>query len=112
MIGNFLFSGRPRPDDVVVWLQIGGAHGAASARIALPADIQQLLVDRDYPPLAPSMSVESALCYGIFLAIRSKASLVIAGDKRAWNADWGYLTDLGQFPTVGLAAQTGHRTRG
>ncbi|MND03429.1 hypothetical protein D3C83_232360 [compost metagenome] len=57
------------------------------------------------------MSVESALCYAIFLAIRSNTSLVIAGDRGAWNSDWGYLTDLGQFPTVGLAAQSEHRTR-
>jgi hypothetical protein len=51
------------------------------------------------------MSVEAALCYAIFLAIRSNASLVIAGDREAWNPAWGYLTDLGQFPTAGLVAQ-------
>lgn len=109
MIGSFLFSSRPRPDDVVVWLQ-RGPRGAA-ARLSLPDDIQRLLVERNYPPMAPSMTIESALSYGIFLAIRSGSSLVIAGDKQLWNAEWGYLTDIGQFPTVGLAAHGEHRTR-
>jgi hypothetical protein len=110
MIGSFLYSSRPRSDDVVVWLQTG-PKGVGVARLSLPDEIQRLLIDRDYPAPAPSMSIESALCYAIFLAIRSKTSLVIAGDKSVWNPDWGYLTDVGQFPTTGLAAQTEHRTR-
>ncbi len=44
------------------------------------------------------MSIESALCYAVFLAMRSKVAMVISGDRTAWNPDWGYLTDLSQFP--------------
>ncbi len=103
MIASFLYSSRPRPDDVSVWLQPGGANG--TARILLPARIEALLVESGYPPPAPTMSIESALSYAIFLAIRTGTSLVIAGDRDVWNADWGYLTDLGQFPAAGLVAQ-------
>ncbi len=103
MIGSFLYSSRPRSDDVAVWLQ--HRAGVASARIVLPPRIERLLIERSYPPPAPTMSIESALCYAIFLAIRTETSLVIAGDRHVWNPDWGYLTDLGRFPTAGLVAQ-------
>lgn len=105
MIGSFLYSNRPRPDDVAVWLQ--RRAGADTARIVLPPAIEGLLIDRNYPPPAPTMSVESALCYAIFLAIRTRTSLVITGDQSAWNPDWGHLTDLGKFPAIGLVAQGG-----
>lgn len=103
MIGSFLYSSRPRPDDVAVWLQ--HRAGADAARIVLPPRIEHMLIERNYPPPAPTMSIESALCYAIFLAIRTETSLVITGDRAAWNPDWGYLTDLGKFPAVGLVAQ-------
>ena len=103
MIGSFLYSSRPRPDDVAVWLQ--HRAGADAARIVLPPRIERMLIERNYPPPAPTMSIESALCYAIFLAIRTETSLVITGDSAAWNPDWGYLTDLGKFPAVGLVAQ-------
>ncbi|HZY68756.1 MAG TPA: hypothetical protein VFE52_09220, partial [Devosia sp.] len=103
MIGSFLFSGRPRPDDIAVWLQRGGKGGAA--RIVLPPRIERALIDQNYPPPAPSMSIESAMSYAIFLSIRTGSTLVITGDREAWNPDWGYLTDLGQFPAAGLVAQ-------
>jgi len=104
MIGSFLYSSRPRPDDVTVWLQRGGDTGAA--RIILPEEIEGAIIERNYPPPAPSMSIESALSYAVFLAIRTGTSLVIAGDRTLWNPDWGYLTDLSQFPAAGLVAQT------
>jgi hypothetical protein len=103
MIGSFLYSSRPRPEDVAVWLQ--HRDGAQSARIVLPPRIERMMIDRSYPPPAPSMSVESALCYAIFLAIRTGTSLVITGDRAAWNPEWGYLTDLALFPASGLVAQ-------
>ena len=103
MIGSFLYSSRPRPEDVAVWLQ--HRDGAGSARIVLPPRIERLMIDRSYPPPAPSMSVESALCYAIFLAIRTGSSLVITGDRAAWDPGWGYLTDLARFPAAGLVAQ-------
>jgi hypothetical protein len=109
MIGNFLYSNRARPDDVTVWLQRGGDHGAA--RIILPSRLERMLADSGYPPPAPSMSIESALSYAIFLAIRTQTPLVIAGDRDVWNPDWGYLTDLGQFPTTGLVSHSDGRTR-
>ena len=95
MIGSFLYSSRLRAHDVTVWLQRGGESGRA--RIILPREIESAIVARDYPPPAPSMSIESALSYAIFLAIRTETSLVIAGDRTQWNPDWGYLTDLGNF---------------
>jgi hypothetical protein len=107
MIGSFLYSSRPRPDDVTVWLQ--RRDDSTSARIILPRHIEHALVERSYPPPAPSMSIESALSYAIFLAIRTQSSLMIAGDRDAWNPDWGYLTDLTQFPAAGLVAQGDHR---
>lgn len=103
MIGSFLYSSRARPEDVAVWLQ--HRNGTDDARIVLPARIERMMIERNYPPPAPSMSVESALCYAIFLAIRTDTSLVITGDRNAWNPDWGYLTDLTQFPAAGLVAQ-------
>ena len=103
MIGSFLYSSRPRPDDVAVWLQ--RRDGADTARIVLPPRLERLLIERNYPPPAPTMSIESALCYAIFLAIRTESSLIIAGDQAAWNPDWGYLTNLAKFPTAGLVAQ-------
>ena len=109
MIGNFLYSNRARPDDVTVWLQRGSDSGAA--RIILPSRLERMLVESGYPPPAPSMSIESALSYAIFLAIRSESALVIAGDRDVWNPDWGYLTDLGQFPTTGLVSHGDGRTR-
>ena len=102
MFGCFLFSSRPRPDDVTVWLQRGSDSGAA--RIILPREIEHAIIARNYPPPAPSMSIESALSYAIFLAIRTGTSMVIAGDRSLWNPDWGYLTDLSQFPAAGLVA--------
>jgi hypothetical protein len=107
MIGSFLYSSRPRPEDVAVWLQ--RRDGADNARIVLSPRVERMLVDGSYPPPAPSMSIESALCYAIFLAIRTETSLVITGDRAAWNPDWGYLTDLGRFPAAGLVAQGDHR---
>ena len=105
MIGSFLYSSRPRPDDVAVWLQ---RHlGTDSARIVLPPRIQRMMNESSYPPPAPGMSIDSALSYALFLAIRTGTSLVIAGDRAAWNPDWGYLTDLAQFPAAGLVSQGG-----
>ncbi len=108
MIGSFLYSARPRPDDIAVWLH---RNPNAVARLVLPAGMERRLAESDYPPPAPVMSVESALCYGIFLAIRCHGSLVIAGDRSAWNPDWGYLTDLARFPSAGLVAQGRARAR-
>lgn len=110
MIASFLYSSRPRPDDVTVWLQRGGHKG--SARILLPARIERLLAESGYPPPAPNMSIDSALSYAVFLAIRTNTSLVIAGDREVWNADWGYLTDLGKFPAAGLVSHNDGRARG
>jgi hypothetical protein len=102
MIGSFLYSSRPRPDDGTVWLQRSSDSGAA--RIILPREIEHAIIARNYPPPAPSMPIESALSYAIFLAIRTGTSMVIAGDRSLWNPDWGYLTDLSQFPAAGLVA--------
>jgi hypothetical protein len=107
MIASFLYSARPRSGDVTVWLQ--RSSGAGAARILLPSRIERMLADSGYPPPAPSMSIESALSYGIFLAIRTETSLVISGDRDVWNSDWGYLTDLDQFPLAGLVAQSDGR---
>jgi hypothetical protein len=109
MIGSFLYSSRPRPGDVTVWLQ-HGHNGAHTARIILSPRLTELLGEQNYPPPAPVLSIESALCYAVFLAMRSDASLVISGDRSAWNPEWGHLTDLGQFPTSGLVAE-GNRAR-
>lgn len=109
MIASFLFSSRPRPDDVTVWLQRGSDNGAA--RILLPSRIERMLAEGGYPPPSPTMSIESALSYAIFIAIRSNTSLLISGDRDIWNPDWGYLTDLGQFPTAGLVAHGDGRSR-
>ena len=103
MIGSFLYSSRPKPEYVAVWLR--RRPGADSARIVLPPAIERMMIAGSYPPPAPTMSVESALCYAIFLAIRTSTSMVIAGDRDAWNPDWGYLTDLSKFPTSGLVSQ-------
>jgi hypothetical protein len=111
MIGSFLYSSQPRADDVTVWLQ-PGRDGLPTARIVLPPRLTTMLADQSYPPPAPVMSIESALSYGVFLAMRSKLSLVISGDRAAWNADWGYLTDIGQFPTAGLVAHNDRAARG
>ena len=108
MIGSFLYSSRPRPEDVSVWLQRRDA--VDSARIVLPSRIERLLTESSYPPPAPTMSIESALSYAVFLAIRTRSSLVITGDRAAWDPDWGYLTDLGRFPAAGLLAQGEPRT--
>jgi hypothetical protein len=110
MIGSFLYSSTPRPDDVTVWLQ--RQHDRApTARIILPPRLTELLVEQNYPPPAPVMSIESALCYAVFLAMRSHAAMVISGDRAAWNAEWGYLTDLSQFPTSGLVAEGNRASR-
>jgi hypothetical protein len=109
MIGSFLYSARPRPDDITLWLQ-GAQGGAVSARILLPTRLISMMSEQGYPPPGPSMSIDSALSYAVFLAIRSHATLVIAGDRAAWNPDWGYLTDLTQFPTTGLVPE-GDRAR-
>jgi hypothetical protein len=109
MIGSFLYSSRQRPDDVSVWLQ-AGQGAAATARIRLPSRLTAMMAEQGYPPPAPVMSVESALSYAVFLAIRSHAGLVICGDRSAWNPDWGYLTDLTQFPTAGFISE-GNRAR-
>ena len=110
MIGSFLYSTLPRSGDVTVWLQ-QGHDGAHTARIILPPRLTEMLAEQDYPPPAPMMSIESALCYAVFLAIRSKIAMVISGDRAAWNPDWGYLTDLSQFPTAGPVAE-GNRPAG
>jgi hypothetical protein len=109
MIGSFLYSSRPRPNDVTVWLQRGGE--TAAARIILPAAIERAIIAKNYPPPGPSMSIDSALSYAVFLAIRTESSLVIAGDRELWNPDWGYLTDLTQFPAAGLVAQGDRASR-
>ena len=43
--------------------------------------------------------------------MRAGASLVISGDRALWQASWGYLTDLTQFPTAGLVAHTDRTLR-
>jgi len=103
MIGSFLYVSRPRPDDVTVWLQ--PADDGGRARILLPSRLASMMGEEGYPPPAPVMTIESALCYSVFLAMRAGVSLVISGDRAVWNANWGYLTDLSQFPTAGLVAQ-------
>lgn len=109
MIGSFLYSSHPRPDDVTIWLQ-PGEGGRHSARLLLPPTLAAMMGEQGYPPPAPSMSVDSALCYALFLAIRGDATLVVSGDRAAWNPDWGYLTDLDQFPSAGRVPQ-GDRAR-
>ena len=110
MIGSFLYSALPRSGDVTVWLQ-HGQGGAHTARIILPPRLTEMLAGHNYPPPAPVMSIESALCYAVFLAMRSGIAMMISGDRAAWNPDWGYLTDLSQFPTAGVVAE-GNRTAG
>jgi hypothetical protein len=110
MIASFLYSSRPRNDDVTLWLESGSQRGAA--RILLPPRVERLLAESGYPPPAPAMSIDSALSYAIFLAIRTESSLVISGDRAVWNPDWGYLTDLGKFPAAGLVSHGDGRARG
>ena len=111
MIGSFLYAGRPRPDDVTVWLQ-AGTDDSTRARILLPPRLSALMVEQNYPPPAPVLTIESALSYGLFLAMRAGVSLVISGDRALWQAEWGYLTDLSQFPTAGLVAHNDRAARG
>lgn len=106
MIGNFIYCGQPRPDDVTVWLH-RGAEGAPSARLLLPSRLTSMMAEQSYPPPSPVMSLDSALSYAVFLAMRARLPLVISGDRSLWQSDWGYLTDLGQFSTVGLLARSG-----
>lgn len=110
MIGSFLYSVRPRPEDVTIWLE-AGADESTRARIVLPPRLSAMMVDQNYPPPAPVLTVESALSYGVFLAMRANVSLVISGDRDLWRPDWGYLTDLSQFPTAGLVAHTDRAAR-
>lgn len=104
MIGNFLFVTPPRPDEIAVWL-MRTRDGAPAARLVLPTRLSDLMATGAYPPPAPVMAVESALSYGVFLALRSGCPLILSGDIGVWNPAWGHLTDLAQFPRAGLVPQ-------
>src|SRR3954454_10180050 len=91
MIGNFLYSSTARPNDVLV--KLGWERGVPTARLIVPEGVQVAMARSQYPVLDDAMSAESALSYGVFLAIRSGRSLIIGGDPSVWDPTWGQLLD-------------------
>ena len=99
MIGRFAFCEVPQDDQVAV--EIGcGTEGQRLGRIRLAARLQLAVeANPDYPSLE-IMPIEAAFSYGIFLALKLCASLVITGDPSAWNPRWGHLLELRGASTV------------
>jgi hypothetical protein len=97
MVGNFVFVGTPMVDAIMVVMK-WSAGDERVASLNLPQDLGNLLKQADYPAPEVEMALESALSYGVFLAIRSGVPLALSGDQSAWNPAWGSLVGVSQAP--------------
>jgi hypothetical protein len=99
MIGNFVFSEFPAPDSVAVNIGFTG-RGVRIGKIELAERCKQALAAaRDYPS-ADNLTIEAAFCYGLFLALKLGADLVVTGDPSAWNPEWGQLYEASAHEKV------------
>jgi len=92
MIGTFIYREVPRFDQVAIEIactldgrRIGSIKLAQHWRDAMASS-------PDYPSFDP-MPIEASVCYGIFLAMRLRLSLVVTGDPSAWDPNWGRLIE-------------------
>jgi hypothetical protein len=92
LIGDFLFSDTPLDSEIMIHLEFDEA-GRRQARMTVPAEIELEMPGANYPDAPEIMSVESALAFGLVLAVRSGRSLVLTGDPSVWTPDWGVLLE-------------------
>lgn len=72
-------------------------EGARAGRVVVPASIRESFDRHEYPDPDWPMSIESAVGYGVFLSMKARVPLRIAGDISAWDKKaWGALDKQGQ----------------
>lgn len=90
VIGNFHYCSEPQAAAVnveMVW-----RDSARVGSVMVGPVLRSLLAMRDYPALdAEEMSLDSALAYALFIALRAEIPLVLTGDRSVWPARWGQL---------------------
>jgi hypothetical protein len=93
MIADFLFS-ETQVDNAVMVLMTSDWEGGAAARVIVPASLADVMSEHGYPDLVGMLPIESALAYGVIIAGKAGRSLVLTGDRFAWQATWGCLIDV------------------
>lgn len=92
MIGQFVYSEKLDPDGITIVL-VTDTSGRAVADVLVPPVVAFVYRDLVQPTLLSSLSVESAMAYGIFLAMKARVSLLISGDRAGWQTSWGSLVE-------------------
>ena len=89
------------PDDGAINIVMSQTDGgAAQGTLVLPPSLQLAIRTLDYPSTANPMSLDSAISYGVFLALNMRTRLVLTGNSDAWHGDWGPLPrDAESAPT-------------
>ena len=65
--------------------------GRAVADVYVPPAVALAHPDLVQPHLLSDLSVESAMAYGIFIAMKARVSLCVTGDRSGWTSTWGSL---------------------
>jgi hypothetical protein len=89
----FSYMDHPPPDVVAVEL-FWSADGTKCGSIRLPEQVTTAITTLDYPIPARDMSFESAVAYGVYLALRAELPIAVTGDRSVWNEHWGTLVDV------------------
>lgn len=87
MIGSFVY--RP-PSEHAVTIELFWDGARRSAMVTVPIAVEEELVQSSLPT-NEAMSLESALPYAIFVALKSECDVNICGDRSVWNDRWGAL---------------------
>ena len=91
MVGNFAFTNVPQSDAITVNMR-WSVDAQRVGSLNLPKQLGLLLEEADFPSASGEMALESAVSYGIFLAMRSDTPLLLCGDRTVWNPSWGDLS--------------------
>lgn len=99
MIGEFTY--EPNASDGSVVLELGWDNDTAVARVLSPLwVIEALKGDIDVRERDEFLIFPIALCYGLLVSAKSKATLKICGDRTAWPAEWGELRTAQPEPAI------------
>lgn len=89
MIADFDY--REHGDPNAITIQMLWDADSRSARVNLPARLQTWAQVQSIDVPDEVMTLESAIAYAIFLAMKENCRLVLSGDRSVWNAEWGHL---------------------
>jgi hypothetical protein len=93
LIGSFFYDARIEGNCIGLEL-FWDERGERAARVLVTQDIREAAIADQIPDPEAAMSLDSAVAYGMFLAMHTGASFRLCGDETAWPEQWGELTKV------------------